>query len=91
MIERSEDVTEHIDLAASRMRKIFQSVSNKIEERMKVVAVGSKLCNVTALAVEIGKEFDCSGPEMYPFVKAILEGYPNIECKRGAKGGIYHT
>jgi len=45
----------------------------------------------TVLAKQMAEqltEFNMTGPQIYPLIKIVLDGYPGIEVKRGATGGV---
>lgn len=42
----------------------------------------------TTLAGEIAQEYKMSTAQIYPIFLHLIRGYPGIEQKRGAKGGI---
>lgn len=75
---------EHIDNTVDRMRNIFQTISNRIED----MKPGTKI-PATSLAEEIGKNHGMTGPQLYPLMLFLIKGYPGIEIRRGAHGGIF--
>ena len=75
--------TDHVDASLAKIRVIFEKASARIE----ALKPGEKV-PATELAKELGKEYGMSGPQLYPVLKFLLDGYPGVEIKRGAHGGI---
>jgi hypothetical protein len=77
-------VNKHIEMSLDKIRVIFQKASEKIE----ALKVGQKI-PATVLSDDIAKDCDMTGPQLYPTLLFLIKGYPGVEVKRGAKGGIY--
>ena len=77
-------VKKHIESSLDKIRVIFQKASEKIE----ALKVGQKI-PATVLADDIAKDCDMTGPQLYPTLLFLIRGYPGVEVKRGAHGGIY--
>jgi hypothetical protein len=41
------------------------------------------------LADELAKEIGMTGPQLYPTLKFLFQGYPGVDVRAGAHGGIY--
>jgi len=67
--------------------KLVSEIFNKFSFRIEAMSPGSKI-STTTLANEIAKDYGMTGPQIYPFLKLLTTGYPNIIVKRGAKGGL---
>lgn len=76
--------SQHIEGALAKIRVIFEKASGRIES----IKPGEKI-PATTLANEIAAEHGTTGPYLYPVLKYLLEGYPGVEIRRGAHGGIY--
>jgi|SRR6185436_19717165 len=74
---------EHVQNSLARIEEIFEKASTKIES----LKVGQKI-PATALAEEIAKDYGMTGPQLYPTLLFLIKGYPGVEIKRGAHGGI---
>lgn len=74
---------EHITANVKRIEEIFQKVSKRID----ALKTGERL-PVTALAADLGKEYDLSGVQLYPIISLLMHEYPGFTVYRGAKGGI---
>jgi len=79
----SDQSKQHIEDALNRIRVIF----SKTEEKLEKVKPGEKI-KATGLAGEIAKEFGVTGATIYPILKYLFDDYPEIEIKKGAKGGL---
>lgn len=75
--------TAHIDSSLAKIRAIFEKASTRIE----ALKVGEKV-PATALADELAKEIGMTGPQLYPTLKFLFDGYPNVDVRKGAHGGI---
>ena len=73
----------HIDLSLSKIRTIFEKASTRIE----ALKPGEKV-PATTLAADIAKEYGMTGPQLYPTLKFLFDGYPGVVIKKGAHGGI---
>jgi hypothetical protein len=76
--------TQHVEDSLAKIRVIFEKASDRIE----ALKPGEKV-PATKLAEELAKECGTTGPSLYPVLKYLLDGYPGVEIKRGAMGGIY--
>lgn len=79
----STEVDKHLDLALGKIRVIFEEASTRIE----AIAPGEKI-PATKLAEDIAKAHGMTGPQLYPTLKFLFEGYPGVNVQRGAHGGI---
>lgn len=73
----------HIEASLTKIRAIFERASQRIDD----LKVGEKI-PATKLAEELGKEIGMAGPQLYPVLCFLFKGYPGVEVKRGAHGGI---
>lgn len=82
----NNEVTLHIEQALSEVRALFV----KAAERIEAIKPGEKI-PATKLAEELAKEQspDMTGPQLYTTLKILFEGYPGVDIRRGAHGGIY--
>lgn len=74
---------QHIEASLDKIRGIYQRAADKIES----LKVGQKI-PATVLAEEIAKDYGMTGPQLYPTLLFLIKGYPGVEIKRGAHGGI---
>jgi hypothetical protein len=74
---------QHIENSLAKIRVIYEKVSDRID----ALKPGEKI-PATVLADEIAKEINMTGPQLYPTLKFLFDGYPGVEVKRGAHGGI---
>lgn len=74
---------QHIESSLTKIRSLFEKASARIE----ALKPGEKV-PATKLAEELAVEFDSTGPAIYPTLKFLLDGYPGVEIKKGAQGGI---
>jgi hypothetical protein len=75
---------KHIEETLQKFREIFEKISNRIEK----MEPGQKIL-ATELAGEIASEYGMTTAQIYPIFLHLIRGYPGIEQKRGAKGGIF--
>ncbi len=82
----NNEVTLHLEKALDEVRALFLKAVTRIE----AIKPGEKI-PATQLAEELAKEQspDMTGPQLYPTLKILLEGYPGVDIRRGAHGGIY--
>lgn len=73
----------HVDASLGKVRAIFEKAAQRIE----ALKPGEKV-PATELAKELGKEIGMTGPQLYPTLKFLFDGYPGVDIKRGAHGGI---
>jgi hypothetical protein len=74
---------QHIEVALGRVRAIYEKASTRIE----ALQAGEKV-PATELAKDLAVEFGTTGPALYPVLKILFDGYPGIEVRRGAHGGL---
>jgi hypothetical protein len=75
--------TQHIEDSLEKIRAIFIKASETIE----ALKTGEKV-PATKLAEDLAKDVGLTGPGLYPTLKFLLDGYPGVEIRRGAHGGI---
>ena len=82
----NQEVQQHIEKALGEVRVLF----DKVVARIEAIKPGEKI-PATRLAEELAKEQspDMTGPQLYPTLKILLDGYPGVDVRRGAHGGIY--
>ena len=68
----------------AKIRPLLEKASAQIE----AIEPGKKI-PATELADEIAKEIGMTGPQLYPTMKFLFEGYPGVDIRKGAHGGIY--
>ena len=73
----------HIDLSLAKIRAIYEKASTRIE----ALKPGEKY-PATTLAADIAKEHGMTGPQLYPTLKFLFDGYPGVVIRKGAHGGI---
>jgi hypothetical protein len=73
----------HVDNSLVKIREIFERASSRIES----LKSGEKI-PATVLAEELAAEYNMTGPQLYPTIRFLLDGYPGVDVKRGAHGGI---
>lgn len=75
---------QHInDVLNAKIRPLLQEASDIIE----ALKPGEKI-PATELAKQIAEKHGMTGPTLYPVLKMMFDGYPGVEIKRGAHGGI---
>jgi hypothetical protein len=82
------ETNNHIENSLAKIKVIFQKAS----ERIDALKSGEKI-PATALAVHIATDMSSEGepmkgPQLYSTLKFLLDGYPGVDVKRGAHGGI---
>ena len=78
------DSKQHIDnTLATKIRPLFEKAAARID----ALKPGEKV-PATQLAEEIAKEHDMTGPQLYSTLKLLFDGYPGVDVRRGAHGGI---
>lgn len=75
--------SKHIEDSLSKIRTIFEKASQRIED----LKTGEKV-PATTLAADLAKEIGMTGPQLYPTLKFLFDGYPGVDIKKGAHGGI---
>jgi hypothetical protein len=78
------DYKQHIENSLENIRVIFKEAA----ERIEALKPGEKV-PATVLAQEIADKHDMTGPQLYPSLLFLIKGYPNVEVRRGAHGGIF--
>ena len=73
----------HVEASLAKIRVIFE----KAAERIDALKPGEKV-PATALATEIAKEHGMTCPQLYPTLKFLFDGYPGVDVRKGAHGGI---
>lgn len=80
----NKEVMEHIEAALTDMRALFMKAATRIE----AIKPGEKI-PATQLADDLAKEQGQTGPQLYPTLKRLTDGYPGVIIRRGAHGGIF--
>lgn len=75
--------TKHVEDSLAKIRVIFEKASTRIE----AMKPGEKI-PATVLAEELAEAHGLTGPSLYPTLKFLFEGYPGVDVRRGAQGGI---
>ena len=75
---------KHVEISLDKIRTIFK----KAQSRIDAIPEGNKI-PATQLAEDIAKEHGMTGPQLYPTLKFLLDGYPIVDIRRGAHGGIF--
>lgn len=78
------DYKQHIENSLANIRVIFEEAA----ERIEALKPGEKV-PATVLAQDIADKHDMTGPQLYPTLLFMIKGYPNVEVRRGAHGGIF--
>lgn len=79
----------HIDVSLAKIRAIFEQASARIE----ALQPGQKI-PATTLAEELARGMvgpdgkPMTGPQLYPTLKFLIDGYPGVDVRKGAHGGI---
>jgi hypothetical protein len=79
----NKEVTEHLEVALNQIRTLFTKAAARIE----AIKPGEKI-PATDLAAELAAEQGQTGPQVYPTLLIFVKGYPGVEVRRGAHGGI---
>jgi hypothetical protein len=75
---------QHVEASLAKVKAIFEEAASIIE----ALQPGERVV-ATALADTIARKYGMTGQALYPVMKALLfEGYPGIEARRGAHGGL---
>lgn len=80
----NNEVTLHLEEALAQVRNLFLKAASRIE----ALKPGEKI-PATQLAEDLAKEYGQTGPQVYPTLKILLDGYPGVKILRGAHGGIH--
>lgn len=75
---------EQVVRTLAKIRPLLEKASAQIE----AIEPGKKI-PATELADEIAKEIGMTGPQLYPTLKFLFDGYPGVDIRKGAHGGIY--
>lgn len=89
--EFEDNVTAHIEASLDKIRDLYRHAAGIIEtikvgEKIPATKLAEQLAE--QLTERLGKDFD-NGPALYPILKILFKGYPNVEIRRGAHGGIF--
>lgn len=74
---------DHVESSLDKVRQIYLKAVSRIES----LKPGEKI-PATELAKELAAEVGMTGPQLYPTLKFLFDGYPGVEIKKGAQGGI---
>jgi hypothetical protein len=74
---------KHVEDSLAKIRVIFEEAAARID----ALKPGEKI-PATKLAEDIGDKHDMTGAQLYPTLKFLFDGYPGVDVKRGAHGGI---
>lgn len=80
---------QHLENALAKIRPIFE----KAVERIDALKPGEKV-PATELAADLARDIiqadgkPMTGPQLYPTLKFLFEGYPGVAVRKGAHGGI---
>lgn len=75
---------QHIaNVLENRIRPLLEEAAEVIE----ALKPGEKI-PATELAKFIAERHGMTGPQLYPTLKFMFDGYPNRIIKRGSRGGI---
>lgn len=75
---------QHVENSLDKIRNIFKEASSRID----ALKPGEKI-PATVLAQDLAEKIGMTGPQLYPTLKFLFDGYPDVDIKRGAHGGIY--
>ena len=79
------DSKQHMDnVWETKLRPIY----DKARERIDALKPGEKI-PATTLADEIAKPLGMTQAQLYPTLKFLFDGYPGVEVRKGAHGGIF--
>jgi hypothetical protein len=74
---------QHIDETLAKLRAIYVEAATRID-----ALKGEEKVPATKLAEEIASSRGMTGPQLYPTLKFLFDGYPGVKISRGAHGGI---
>lgn len=75
---------EHIDsVFANRIRPLMEEASDILE----ALKPGEKI-PATELAKQVAEKHGMTGPQLYPTLLFLFEGYPRVKRSRGSRGGL---
>jgi hypothetical protein len=75
--------SDHVEASLGKIREIFEKASERVES----LQPGEKI-PATALASQLAAEYGMTGPQLYPVLRFLFDGYPGVLVRRGAHGGI---
>ena len=78
------DTEKHIEETLNKFRGWFKSVES-VTDALKP----GEHIPATKLAEDIATVNGMTMQQFYPFIKVLLIGYPGVEVRRGAHGGIF--
>ena len=79
------DSKQHMDSVwENKIRPIFE----KAREQIDALKPGEKI-PATTLAENLAKPLGMTQAQLYPTLKFLFDGYPGVEVRRGAHGGIF--
>ena len=78
-----KQVLAHIESTLDEIRTLYMKAAERIEK----LKVGEKV-PATTLAGDLASEQGKTGPQIYPTLKLLFDGYPKVVIKKGAMGGI---
>lgn len=79
------DSKQHMDSVwENKIRPIF----DKARELIDALKPGEKI-PATTLAENLAKPLGMTQAQLYPTLKFLFDGYPGVEVRRGAHGGIF--
>lgn len=76
-------MNQHLEDSLNKIRAIFEEAAEQID----ALQPGEKI-PATKLADQLADKHDMTGPQLYPTLKFLLDGYPGVDIRRGAHGGI---
>jgi hypothetical protein len=80
---------QHIEVSLAKIRAIYERASARIE----ALKPGEKV-PATELAADLAHDViqpdgkPMTGPQLYPTLKFLFDGYPGVAVRKGAHGGI---
>lgn len=74
---------QHIEETLNKLRAIYVEAATRIDALQ-----GDEKIPATKLAIEIAESRGMSGPQLYPTLKFLFDGYPGVKISKGAHGGI---
>ena len=75
---------EQVDRTLDKLRHLLEKASDRIE----AIEPGKKI-PATELAQSLAEEIGKTGPQLYPVLLWLFQGYPGVDIRKGAHGGIY--
>lgn len=79
------DSKQHMDnVWETKLRPIYDQARAQID----ALKPGEKI-PATTLAEKIAKPLGMTQAQLYPTLKFLLDGYPGVEIRKGAHGGIF--